>query len=211
MRIFLPFASQLKATKWCLYGSIIVLSGLLLGCVSAPSKQQFDLGLLPAPAQSVAITHTLSLMEMEVPTSLEGQAMLYRLAYDHPQALFAYTQSSWSATPAQLISHRLKWLSTAHGVHLASPQDGLKDLPQLRLELIDFSQVFSQATHSEVHFVLRASLIHQRKLMAQQHFSIKEMAGADAASGARAMTQANDKALMLLIRWIKDQKISGMP
>lgn len=192
-------------------GKIVLLLAplLLIACNSSKPMQQLDFG---APMTSVTAGPTRSLhivlATIEVPANLDGNAMLYRLAYDNPQALQPYANSNWSMPPAQLLAQQLKLMGESRGVNIVNQQDGVKNLPQLRLELIEFSQIFSSAEQSQATLIFRASLVNKNHLIAQRLFSGKAPAGANAQSGAHAMHLASQDALQQLIAWINASDFS---
>lgn len=187
----------------------LLTATLLASCSSSKPMQQLDFG---APAMDVTPgpTRTLNIVlaHIEVPANLDGNAMLYRLAYDNAQALQAYANSNWSVPPAQLLAQQLKRMGEGRGINIVNQQDGVKNLPQLRLELIEFSQVFSSAEQSQATVIFRASLVNKNNLIAQRLFSGKAPAGANAQSGARAMYIATQDALQQLIVWINASDFS---
>lgn len=188
---------------------LLVTTALLASCSSSRPMQQLDFGT-PAMDVTPGPTRTLNIVlaNIEVPANLDGNAMLYRLAYDNAQALQAYANSNWSMPPAQLLAQRLKYMGESRGVNIVNQQDGVKNLPQLRLELIEFSQVFSSAEQSQATVIFRASLVNKNNLIAQRLFSGKAAAGANAQSGARAMLIASQDALQQLIVWINASDFS---
>lgn len=195
--------------KYLLITSALIMSA----CASAPAVQQLDFGTpmvaLTAVNAGPSRTLQLSLASIEVPISLDGNAMLYRLAYDSPQALRPYATNNWSMPPAQLLAQQLKLMSTSRGIHLMNQQDGVKNIPQLRLELIEFAQLFASAEQSQATVIFRASLVHKNNLIAQRLFSGKADAGGNAQSGARAMHLASQDALQQLLTWASESDFSS--
>lgn len=193
---------------------LLIASALIMSaCASPPAIQQLDFGtpVVALTAVNAGPTRTLqlSLAPIEVPISLDGNAMLYRLAYDNPQALRPYATSNWSMPPAQLLAQQLKLISTSRGIHLVNQQDGVKNIPQLRLELIEFAQVFASAEQSQATVIFRASLVNKNNLIAQRMFSGKADAGSNAQSGARAMHLASQEALQQLLTWVNESDFSS--
>ena len=83
------------------------------------------------------------------------------------------------------------------------PSDGVRAGHMLRLELEEFSQVFDTPDKSRAVLRLRASLIRQRGVVAQQGFNIEHAADTpNAAGGVRALIAASDAASEELIDWL---------
>jgi cholesterol transport system auxiliary component len=73
----------------------------------------------------------------------------------------------------------------------------------LRLELDEFSQVFDAADRSRAVVSLRASLIRNRSIVAQQTFGLEQAAATpNAEGGVRALIAASDAAGNSLIDWL---------
>lgn len=145
--------------------------------------------------------------------ALDSQALLYRLAYADGQQLRPYAQARWSMPPAQLLGQRLRErlgqqravLNAREGVALNRSQNA--SLPLLRLELQEFSQLFSAPGASVGLIRLQATLLALtpagEKLLAQRTLMLQRPApSADAAGGVRALTAASDAAIEELAQWL---------
>lgn len=181
---------------------------LLSACSSTPvaqQLQQYDFGPLTssAPAQAGQGKLQISIADIGIPPALDSNAMLYRLQYDNVQQLKAYTLHRWSMPPAQLLAQRLKAGLVAQGADVLANTDGAANLPILRLEVDEFSQIFTSTSQSNAQISLRASVIKGHKLVAQKSFQQKIAATtADAPGGARAMREAADASIMEIQSWI---------
>ena len=208
-----PFAS---ARRW--YALLASLCAVLLlsACASNPAAQprQYDFGILPVspttpatsvtPAAPTTAPLRLSLAEINAPAALDSTAMLYRLQYDNGQQLKPYALHRWSMTPAALLSQRLKAQMASTGVQIAQPEEVDASWPVLRIDLDEFSQVFSTTSQSDAHIDLRASVSKGRTLIAQRRFQRQVRAhSADAPGGAAAMQQATDLLIDDLNLWIR--------
>lgn len=180
---------------------------LLSACASAPQRPAlYDLGPLPAQ-QALPALPPLALAAVSSPAWLDGHRMFYRLAYDSPQQPRAYAYARWTMSPAQLLEQRLKArIAAAGGVPLAA-SEGAMNVPVLRIEADDFSQVFDSPNASRVRVSLRASVYRGRVLLAHKAF-VQEpaAASADAAGGAAALAAASDRVSADLIAWL-----AGLP
>jgi len=181
---------------------------LLTACSSTPvaqQLQQYDFGPLTvnASAQAGQGKLQISIADIGIPPALDSNAMLYRLQYDNVQQLKAYTLHRWSMPPAQLLAQRLKAGLVTQGADVLANTDGAANLPILRLEVDEFSQIFTSASQSNAQISLRASVIKGHKLIAQKSFQQKIAATtADAPGGARAMREAADASIMEIQSWI---------
>jgi cholesterol transport system auxiliary component len=210
MMIRFTLSTLASARKFTRYLTIFFGAPLLLlvsACASTEVQRSYDFGSNVAlPASNQLATLKLNLTEIQVPVSLEGSAMLYRLLYDNPQELRAYANSRWSMPPAQLLKQRIIARINQEGGAVSSSADGIAGLPVLRIDLEEFAQVFSTPGNSQVQLRWRASLIHNQRLLAQKVFSAQTSGNStDAAGGARAMPQATDQAITELIVWLQTQ------
>ncbi|MGB8437031.1 MAG: ABC-type transport auxiliary lipoprotein family protein, partial [Burkholderiales bacterium] len=90
--------------------------------------------------------------------------------------------------------------TTPNGV--VSPADGVRTAVTLRVELLEFSQVFDAPDRSHALVRVRAMLVEKGGLLAQTSFSTDQPAtSADAAGGARALALAADATIDRLIGW----------
>ncbi|MFZ3141473.1 MAG: ABC-type transport auxiliary lipoprotein family protein [Polaromonas sp.] len=146
--------------------------------------------------------------------ALDNQAVLYRLGYLDAQQLRPYSQARWSMPPAQLMRQRLRErlsqqrvvLNAREGVALNRSQNA--NLLMLRLELEEFSQLFSAPDASVGLVRLHATLVEitpaGEKLVAQRNLSVHRPATrADAAGGVRALTAATDAVIDELDQWLR--------
>lgn len=188
-------------------GTTVFLLTLLSACSSTPvaqQSQQYDFGPLTttASAQPNQGKLQLSIAEVTIPPALDSNAMLYRLQYDNVQQLKAYSLHRWSMPPAQLLAQRLKAVLVSQGADVLANTDGA-NLPILRLEIDEFSQIFTAANQSNAQINLRASVIKGHKLIAQKSFQQKVATStADAPGGARAMREAADASIAEIQTWI---------
>ncbi|MFZ6654306.1 ABC-type transport auxiliary lipoprotein family protein [Undibacterium sp. TJN19] len=196
------------------FSSGMFLLLILSACAGNPAvqRQQYDFGPTPTPVTSAPSAQAktgfqIGLAEVTVPAALDSSAMLYRLQYDNVQQLKAYTLHRWSMTPADLLSQRLKARLMANGNEVLANTAGAVNLPVLRIDLDEFSQIFSSASQSQAQINLRASVIKAGKLIAQKSFQQQVAAtSADAPGGARAMQEATDASINELQLWL-----AGLP
>ena len=204
---------------------LILGLGLLGGC-SLPDKPTratlYDFGpgalVTQATAPPTAGVPTLPPLAIaDIATSggaLENQAVLYRLGYTDAQQLRPYSQARWSMPPAQLVRQRMRErlserrvvLNAREGVALNRSQNA--NLPMLRLELEEFSHLFSAPDASIGLIRLHVTLVDitptGERLIAQRNLAVQRPAtSSDAAGGVRALTAATDAAIDELDQWLR--------
>lgn len=179
----------------------------------------YDFGLAPAvsvaraPAPATARA-PLVVADIESPGVAEGNtALQYRLAYDTSQQLRAYQQARWSQPPAVLVQQAVLAELAQHrpvlssGAARAAARSSTPGVLVLRLELEEFSQVFTSPAQSDGVLRLRATLAQPRAqgevLQAQRVFSARvASSSADAAGGSAALAAAAAQAAGELADWI---------
>ena len=191
--------------------SLLLALMLLAGCTTPrpdAAVKVYDFG--PAPLQtSTAASQpalaTLVLYEPQVSPALEGNAVLYRLAYADAQQLKPYALARWSMPPGQLIGQRLRQQLGAERAVVA-PGEAVAQL-NLRLVLEEFSHVFASPSDSHGLLRLRATLTQRNggseTLLAQRSFVVQQPAPTPDAPGAvRALTAASDQLAVQIEAWL---------
>lgn len=193
----------------------------LAGCSVLPKPPaqpvRYDFGPEPvatAPAPQ-AQRPAIALAEVEAPGLRDSEtSVLYRLAYAEAQVVRPYQLARWTRPPAQLVQQRLSsGLGRDRAVLLggdgtAQPKVQGQQPAVLKVELEEFSHVFLSAQESVGWVRLRASLVDRQAqgdvLLGQTTFVAQQpAAGADAASGVRALTQATDKVVADMQVWLQ--------
>lgn len=200
------------------FGICALILASLQACSSAPSTNRFSYDFGPynatndrislsskAESQNNPPVHfAINIADISAPAVYEGNAMYYRLGYDNPQQLRPYAQQHWSMAPALLLAGRIKTQIANAGGTVLAVSDGVANLPTLKIELEEFSQYFSDASHNQVQLRFRASLVRNGKLLGQRYFNGNKAAGsADAAGGAKAMQLLADDAIVDLVNWLQ--------
>ena len=202
--------------------SLALLAALLAGCSALPDKPQrpaqYDFGpgaVATLPTDRRAPLPPLALADIEANGPLEaGTAVLYRLGYADAQQLRPYALARWSMPPAQLVAQRLRdhlgqrrtVVSAGEGAALLRT-DGQQPLV-LRVELQEFSQLFTAPTTSNALLRLRVTVVDNlpagEKILAQRPFIVQRPAAtADAPGGVRALADATDAAAAELSQWLE--------
>ena len=207
-----------KAIFGVLFGAFV-----LSGCSALPDKplraSLYDFGpgnLTAQPATRQASLPALAIDDVNTSGgALDNQAVLYRLTYQNEQELRPYTFARWSMPPAQLVRQRLREqlgqqrniFDARGGLALNRSQNAVLPL-LLRLDLDEFSHVFTAPEVSVGLIRLRATLIEQatsgEKLIAQRSVVVQRPApSADAQGGVRALTAATDAAIDEIDVWLQ--------
>lgn len=188
--------------------TLTILACLLLAACSSTSQRggrdtRFDFGPLPAAATAPAPLPTLAIPDVTGPALLDSQQMLYRLNYADPLQSRAYTQSEWASTPLQMLTQRIKSRMSQGGARVLSVVDASAGALLLRVEVDEFSHVFTTATQNQGRIVLRASLFDGHRLIDQKTFAKStESTSADAGGGARALAASTDAITADMMAWI---------
>jgi cholesterol transport system auxiliary component len=190
----------------------VALAACALG-VQKPAADSYDLGP-PAdrPAAAAATRPVLMVPDVVSPAWLDGQGIVYRLAYENDARPQAYANSRWVAPPAALLTQRLRSRFAA-SAGVVSGVDGTRADYALRVDLEDFSQSFTSANASNVALRARASLVRlpDRVLVAQRAFVVERPAPTPDARGAvTALGTASGEVIESLAEWVGQQvKASG--
>jgi len=193
---------MLRAT-WLL--SLALLAACAIGPQSRDGIASYDFGL-PRPDKEAnpRLQHDLLVAGLTAPAWMDNTGIYYRLAYQDATRPQAYAQSRWVMPPAALLGQNLRAsIARANKAAVFTPADGVRADYTLRLELEEFSQVFDAADKSRAVLRLRASLVRNRVVVAQQGFSIARAAATpNAEGGVRALIAASDEAGNALIDWL---------
>lgn len=160
----------------------------------------------------------LALADVRATGLPEGtSAVLYRLAYSGTQQLRPYSLARWSQPPAQLVQQRLREALGQRRAILQADEGAALDrtsahggkLPAvLRIELEEFSQLFSSPTQSTGTLRLRATLVDMtvagEVLLGQRVFIVQAPAPTpDAEGGVTALADASGQVANALAQWVE--------
>ena len=216
---------------WATAGLLLVAVLIAVsGCSALPDKPvrsaMYDFGpgnlaaaTAPQPTQPTSLP-PIAIDDITTPGgALDNQAVLYRLAYQDAQQLRPYSLARWALPPAQLVRQRLKGtLSQRRTVFGAGDSAALNRsqnavLPRLlRLELEEFSHVFSAVDASVGLIRMRATLLEVtpagEKLISQRSVVVQRPApSSDALGGVRALTAATDAAIEEIDQWLQQNTV----
>ncbi len=213
------------AKKSYVAGASGIFCLILAGCSALPAPPArpalYDFGpgaVAPAHTDRRAPLPPLALADVEATGLPEGSnAVLYRLAYADGQQLRPYSQARWSQPPAQLVQQRLREqlgqrraiLKADDGAAQArDPAQGGKLPLVLRVELEEFSHLFTSPTDSSGVVRLRATVVELtpagESLRGQRVFIAQQPArSADAAGGVAALADASGRVAGELAAWVE--------
>ena len=189
-----------------LAASALTALSLVAACSSAPVAPTalYDFGLAPAATGGARLPTALRVADVAGPGWMDGNAIYYRLAYAQSQRTDAYANSRWVESPVNLFDARLRNAAAARGHVVGHPTP---DVPSLRVELVDFSQVFDRPDASRGVVRLRATVSLARGVIDQRVVQADAPAPSpDAAGGVTALKQASDKAIGEVLDWV-----AGLP
>lgn len=185
--------------------SLALLSGCALGPQARDAMVSYDFGLARTDKDpSPRLHQDLVVAAVSAPAWMDNAGIYYRLAYQDVTRPQAYALSHWVMSPAALLGQRLRAsIARTSTAGVFTPGDGVRSGYTLRLELDEFSQVFDAADRSRAVLQLRASLMRQREVVAQQSFSLERAATMpNAEGGVRALIAASDDAGEKLVDWL---------
>lgn len=182
--------------------SALMALSLLAACSSTPVAPTalYDFGLAPTSTAGARLPTALRVADVAGPGWMDGNAIYYRLAYAQSQRTDAYANSRWVESPVSLFDARLRNAAAARGQVVGYPTP---DVPSLRVELVDFSQVFDRADASRGVVRLRATVSLARGVIDQRVVQAEAPAPSpDAVGGVTALTHASDKAIGEVLDWV---------
>jgi len=192
-----------------LRAALLLSLALLAGCAVGPQSREgtasYDFGL-PRTDKDInpRLHQDLLVADASSPAWMDNSGIYYRLAYQDATRPQAYSLSHWVMPPAALFGQRMRAsIARASSAGVFVPADAVRAGYTLRLELEEFSQVFDAADRSRAVLRMRASLIRQRGIVAQQDFNIEHTAATpNAEGGVRALIAASDDAGEKLVDWL---------
>jgi len=190
----------------------LVLTAVLTACGTSPATRAVVYDFGPGATQPVASNRMaplppVLLAEVETSVALEGNAVLYRLAYSDAQQLRPYAQARWTTPPAQLLRLRLRELLGQRRSVLVPLDAVAPGTLALRVELEEFSHYFASPSTSSGLVRVRATLSRTgspAKPLAQTSLVVQKPAATpDAAGGVQALAQASDAVIAQLDQWVQ--------
>lgn len=211
------------SSRWL---GVLGCGGLLLlgGCVAVPQSParpalyDFGPGLLAAPPIDRRMPLSpVVLADVQGASHADAStAVLYRLAYADVRQLRPYQLARWSQPPAQLVEQELRTalgqrraVLRATDARAAAPGVTGVRPAVLRVQLEEFSQVFTSASDSAGVIRLRATAVVPGatgdQLLGQRLFTVQQPAvSADAVGGTRALADAAIQAAQDIAQWLQE-------
>ena len=198
--------------KKTLMAMVLIATVLTVACSTQRVQEQalYDFGRLHALPKGTAVVALppISVAEINAPGWLDTTRMVYRLAYTNDQQMRSYANSRWIMPPARLFEQRLKARIAQGGGAVLSQTDGVANLPLIRIDLEDFTQVFGSANASNGQVSVRVSVLRGRSLQAQKIFVSQSAAPSqDAVGGAVALAAASDDVIADMMSWLAVQSL----
>ncbi|WP_412479529.1 ABC-type transport auxiliary lipoprotein family protein [Azonexus sp. IMCC34839] len=194
----------------CLLPWLLVLS--LAGCFTAGKRggdnpmAVYDFGTT-APVLVDAPRTVPVALEVRAPLWFDTLGIDYRLAYQDGARLREYARSRWAGPPAQLLQQQL-----ARQLRLAGSGQGKTECV-LRVDITEFSQVFSSPQNSVGVMAGKASLLDRaRKPVGEMEIQIERPAPTpDARGGVEALIASVNALADQLLQWERRLQSSGNP
>ena len=188
--------------------AVALAFGVLGGCAGNPAVHadaRYDFGPPPQVATSGPMP-AVKVLDVTAPATLASDKLVYRLSYADAQQTASYANSHWTMEPSALLTQRLRNVLSQRGTVLTG-SDGVR-APVLRVELIEFEQVFDSQTQSHGAVAARVTLTQSGKVVAQRSFTAQAPASSvDAAGGARALATASDDLVAQISAWLSSQAL----
>ena len=188
--------------------AVLPVLAFLGACGIGPQVKElpasYDLGPQRSHVQENPRIRTVLLLPgVYAPAWLDSSGIIYRLNYQDTARPQAYANSRWAASPAQLLTQRIRSRFAAAAVGVVTGGEGARADYALRVELEDFSQSFDAADKSRVAMRARATLVDlaSHALHAQRTFALERPAPPDAAGAVKALSETSDALIEELLEW----------
>ena len=175
---------------------LLLLGGCAVGARNSPPLTVYDFGL-PAARLPAAENWPRVALDVRSPAWFDSLNIDYRLAYDNPLKQREYADSRWAGAPGVLLAQRLRQ-------QLGTVNDSGSSACLLRVELLEFSQVFASPQQSQALIQANVQLFDARRqlLVARQLTVERPAASSDAAGGVAALVDASNDFGRQLAGWL---------
>lgn len=192
---------------------ILSLAGCALQARTSNVPASHDFGPAPRAQRTPSVSGTFLVPSVKAPPWLDERVIAYRLDYEDPTRIQAYSMSRWAADPTDLIAERVRSRLGGSATGVVTPAFSARSDYTLRIELADFSQHFGAPAQSSAVLAAHASLLHNptRTLIAQRTFSVTRPAEPNARGAIEALTQTTDAFVEELVAWTAQQARSHQP
>ncbi|WP_420993928.1 ABC-type transport auxiliary lipoprotein family protein [Cupriavidus sp. 30B13] len=179
----------------------LALASLVLGgCAFSPSAPTitYDLGPSAGAAPGSTPLPRLRVAQTDGPSWLDGNGLYYRLHYAQAERLQPYATQRWVMSPVRLFDERLREAVASRG---ALTWYGDTAAPALKVDMLEFEQVFDSASASRAVIRVRAT-VFRSGLIGQKTFVAEQPAPtADGAGGVKALAAASDAIIAAILDW----------
>lgn len=184
--------------------AVVAIAGLP-GCTLLPDAKpviSYDFG--PATpsvsgAPGAASLPPLRVSQTDGPVWLDSNAIHYRLQYAQAERLQPYATQRWVMSPLRLFDERLRDAVAARG---DLSWQGDTSAPALKIDILDFEQVFDRADASRGVVRVRAT-VYRNGMIGQKTFTAERPApSADGAGGVTALAAASDGVVAAVLDWV---------
>jgi ABC-type uncharacterized transport system auxiliary subunit len=180
----------------------LVLGVAAGGCSLVPETPQvvtYDLGPAAATPASATALPPLRVFPTDGPSWLDGNAIYYRLHYAQAERLQPYATQRWVMSPVRLFDERMREAISNRG---ALGWSGDRATPALKVDLLDFEQVFDSATASRGVVRVRATVFRDG-MIGQKTFVAEQPApSAAGAGGVKALAASSDAVVAAIMDWV---------
>lgn len=180
----------------------MALAALLLGgCALSPSAPTitYDLGPPAGAAPGATPLPRLRVAQTDGPTWMDGNGLYYRLHYAQAERLQPYATQRWVMSPIRLFDERLREAVASRGA-LTWYAD--TTAPSLKVDMLEFEQVFDAASASRGVIRVRAT-VFRNGLIGQKTFVAEQPApSADGAGGVKALAAGSDAVIAAILDWV---------
>jgi cholesterol transport system auxiliary component len=177
---------------------------VLVGCgfgAPASSPTRLDLGGFAQPSASSWKMQAIALPPLGAATNLKDEGVIWRQGVEGSPNRYATFR--WNAAPSVLVRERLFERLSQHGPVLAEVISA--DMPQLRVTLMQFEQVYApDGASNDAVVTIQAILIRDGRVLGQFLETQKQPALQNTApAGAVALRIATDELIEQLAQWLK--------
>lgn len=176
------------------------------GCVTSRSPpSQFDLGDFDALGKHPnVVAMNLVVAEVSQPSWMRTRDMFYRLDYASPPRPQRYVINQWVATPAELVTLRLRQLVQAANTGFTLSTFSASGDYLLESSLDEFTHAFTTPADSRCIVQLRTSLRRtDGRVVGQRAFRVEIPApSADASGAALCLASAVNHLGDEMVRWL---------
>ena len=198
-----------------LWITLIPLIGLSACINLGPSQmpKTYDLSGVYAYKEVKRFSNTaFFLNQITADDAVNSISILYRLMYQDPNQIMAYSESHWRILPVELVSARFFQVSPIP-VRNRSVLSGAGNCA-IDISLVAFEQRFTSPEKGEgiVDWKVFVTDVNNRRFVDEKRFTYKvPMKEANASSGVLALAQGVDMAILDTLNWLSSEVLMHYP